>query len=52
MLHTPSSLPLRDLVTHIIPEQISEADTWPFKKSPDALHLSIPILAQKRPETF
>ena len=26
--------------------------TWPFKKSPDALNLLIPVLAQKHPETF
>jgi len=26
--------------------------TWPFTKSPDALHLLVLILAQKRPETF
>ena len=26
--------------------------TWLFKKSPDALHLLIPGLAQKRPESF
>jgi len=26
--------------------------TWRFKKSPDSLHLLIPILAQKRPETL
>jgi len=26
--------------------------TWPFKKSPDALYLWAPLLAQSHPETF
>jgi len=32
-----------------VPRSLS---TWPFKRSPDALRLLIPSLAQKRPETF
>jgi len=31
---------------------LREIAAWPFKRSPDALHLLVPILAQKRPETF